>query len=235
MWVSFLFHPWWRQFAWILLQWTHFHEFSVVEIQFGCFQIDSIRFHGFRSTRNNIHGYWINQTDFSGKHIHKLFTFFHELAINGFCFQGRPISGKAFVTIVERIWLWILIDGVDFHSFLTDGITFNGVSNSQLHFRGFPVNEINFNGVPSRKSLSLVFQSTLLVFMEIPLRIGCLHGFSVAWSWLRWSFFLQISFPRVYFLEIGLLSIPITELEIVVLPFRWNQFQRIFRPWIQFS
>ena len=101
MWVSFLFHPWWRQFAWILLQWTHFHELSVIEIQFGWFQIDSIGFHGFRSTRNNIHGYWMDQTNSPGKPIHKHFTFFHNLPSTDFVFKDFQSMVKFLSQLLE--------------------------------------------------------------------------------------------------------------------------------------
>ena len=125
-------------------------------------------------------GFWIDRTVFPGKLIHKLFTFLHELAINRSCFQGRSISGKAFVTIFERVCHWILIDGVDFHSYIMNEINFNGLSINEIQFRDFPLKDVYFHGVPSMKSLSLVLQSTLLVFMGFTLRIRCLHGLSSA-------------------------------------------------------
>ena len=61
-----------------------------------------------------------------------------------------------------------------------DEILYNCLSNNEIQFRGFAVKDIYFQGVPSMQSFSVVFQSTLLVFMEFPLRIGCLHVLSSA-------------------------------------------------------
>ena len=96
-WFWFLFHPWRRQFSWILLQWNKisrtFYQWSSIRLTSNRFnRFPWIFFQSKRHPRN-----LKNQCNrFPRKSYPQSFNFFHDFPINSFCSQGLPISGKSF-------------------------------------------------------------------------------------------------------------------------------------------
>ena len=96
---------------------------------------------------------------FARNFLHKLFNFFYDVPIHRLSLKDVQSVEKAslFLTVFKRSFLWILVDGDDFHSFLIDQIVFNGFSDNQVQFRGFPKNQIIIFGFSSIKSVSIGF------------------------------------------------------------------------------
>ena len=120
---------------------------------------------------------------FPRKSYRQTLNFFFEFLICRFRSWGFSISEKSFFlvfTVIKQNLLWILVDRVDFHTFLIDEFIFNCFPYNEVQFRGFPMTEINIYGFSSMTSFSIGFQSFVLVFVDFPLTIGCLHGFSFA-------------------------------------------------------
>ena len=161
---------------------TQFHEFSINEFQFDWFRIDSILFHGFPSNWKDINGILTKVAVSLGNLIHKVLISSIIISPTDFVLKDVQSVEKAFLVFTDfkRIFLRVLVDGVDFHSFFIDEINFNGFSDKQIGFLGFPMNEINIYGFSSMTSFSIGLQSFVLVFVDFPLTTGCLHGFSFA-------------------------------------------------------
>ena len=208
-------------------QWSGFgYCFTIDERNFHGSYFYGTNFHEFLSTKFNsigfkcLRGFFSNRNDIWGNLIDE--TYFQEISYSNFLLSPMNLPStdfvlKGFELVKNFSWFSQLVHENAFEFLLMELIftassrikwvsnDLNGFPNNRVQFYSFPMKKFNLDGLPSLKSISIGFQSTLLVFLKLKflLRIGCLHGVSFAWNGLPWSVSLQNTFPGFFFPKIS--------------------------------